>query len=97
MHPILRHVPPRTEAPSTHAVLSPSCPARIAALYPPTPLPITTTSYRLSVGLLMERRRRHHLRRGRHWLTMQRTSGGARNVVCPGKDLSGWVAPTMLH
>src|SRR6266850_2839967 len=43
MQPIFRQVPPRNSR-STHAVLKPSCAARIAAMYPPGPAPITIRS-----------------------------------------------------
>src|SRR5256885_5006588 len=43
MRPIFKHVPPRN-SPSTHAVLNPNCAARIAAVYPPGPAPITIKS-----------------------------------------------------
>src|ERR1700686_5519945 len=50
MQPTLVQVPPGAGLPSavfqssTHAVLPPSCAARIAAVYPPGPAPIITTS-----------------------------------------------------
>jgi hypothetical protein len=40
-----RHVPPRNGSFSTTNVFSPNSPARIAATYPPGPLPIIATSY----------------------------------------------------
>ncbi len=43
IHPLLRHVPPKSLF-STRIVLLPSCDARIAAIYPPGPPPITATS-----------------------------------------------------
>src|SRR5688572_10056303 len=49
MQPQLRHVPPRTGARSTTAVLRPSCAARMAATYPPVPEPITMTSNSLAI------------------------------------------------
>src|SRR5512147_1950680 len=45
MHPIRRHVPPSSFSFSTHATSIPSCAARIAAMYPPGPAPITTRSW----------------------------------------------------
>ena len=44
MQPILRQVPPRLARLSTQAVFIPSCAARMAATYPPGPLPMTMTS-----------------------------------------------------
>src|SRR3981081_4199384 len=50
MQPTLVQVPPGAGLPSavfqssTQAVLNPSCAARIAAMYPPGPAPMTTTS-----------------------------------------------------
>src|SRR5262245_7972519 len=50
MQPTLRQVPPRASSPfgffqpSMQAVFSPSCAARTAAMYPPGPAPMTTTS-----------------------------------------------------
>src|SRR3979490_250912 len=45
MHPTCKQVPPRKGSFSTTTVFSPSSPARIAATYPPGPLPIIATSY----------------------------------------------------
>src|SRR6267378_2571469 len=45
MHPTCKQVPPRNGSFSTTTVFSPSSPARIAATYPPGPLPIIATSY----------------------------------------------------
>lgn len=45
IQPTFKHVPPRLPLFSTHAVLSPSCAALMAATYPPGPPPTTTTSY----------------------------------------------------
>src|SRR5229473_2634519 len=45
MQPTCRHVPPRYGSFSTTTVFKPSSPARIAATYPPGPLPIIATSY----------------------------------------------------
>src|SRR6266478_5106309 len=45
MQPTCRQVPPRKGSFSTTTVFSPSSPARIAATYPPGPLPIIATSY----------------------------------------------------
>src|SRR5690349_15631380 len=45
MQPTCRHVPPRKGSFSTTTVFNPSSPARIAATYPPGPLPIIATSY----------------------------------------------------
>src|SRR5882724_2321539 len=45
MHPTCKQVPPRKGSFSTTIVFSPSSPARIAATYPPGPLPIIATSY----------------------------------------------------
>src|SRR6266852_3154756 len=45
MHPTCKQVPPRKGSFSTTTVFSPSSPARIAASYPPGPLPIIATSY----------------------------------------------------
>src|SRR3954469_6535217 len=44
MQPMRRHVPPSCDSFSTHATLSLSCAARMAAVYPPGPAPITTRS-----------------------------------------------------
>ena len=44
MQPRCRQVPPSRLSFSTMAVFSPSCPARIAATYPPGPEPMITTS-----------------------------------------------------
>ena len=46
MQPMLRHVPPNAlpGRRSTQATLLPNCAARIAAVYPPGPPPITTRS-----------------------------------------------------
>jgi hypothetical protein len=50
MQPTLRQVPPSASSPfaffqpSMHAVLKPSWAARTAAMYPPGPAPMTTTS-----------------------------------------------------
>src|SRR2546421_11334321 len=52
MQPMLRQVPPNCPRLSMQALFSPSCPARIAALYPPGPPPITTTSKRSLIHLL---------------------------------------------
>src|SRR5580698_4463543 len=45
MRPTCRQVPPRYGTFSTTIVFNPSSPARIAATYPPGPLPIIATSY----------------------------------------------------
>ena len=45
MQPTCKHVPPHLSSFSTIAVFRPNWPARIAATYPPGPLPITTKSY----------------------------------------------------
>src|SRR5271156_868190 len=45
MQPTCRQVPPRNGSFSTTATFNPHCAARIAATYPPGPLPITTKSY----------------------------------------------------
>src|SRR5713226_24332 len=45
MQPTWRQVPPRKGSFSTTTVFNPSSPARIAATYPPGPLPIIATSY----------------------------------------------------
>ena len=42
-------MPPRVPRISTQAVFKPSCPALMAATYPPGPPPTTTTSYCWSV------------------------------------------------
>src|SRR5690242_5567698 len=44
MQPTFTHVPPSVLSISTHTVFKPSCPARIAATYPPGPPPMITTS-----------------------------------------------------
>ena len=46
MHPQLRHTPP-TFSRSTSSVRTPSCPRRMAAVYPAGPPPITIASYSL--------------------------------------------------
>src|SRR2546426_5792086 len=51
MQPTCRHVPPRNGSFSTTTVFSPSSPARIAATYPPGPLPIIATSYFATLNL----------------------------------------------
>src|SRR5258708_3334849 len=45
MQPTCRQVPPRYGSFSTTIVFRPNSPARIAATYPPGPLPIIATSY----------------------------------------------------
>src|SRR5215469_1635548 len=45
MQPTCRQVPPRNGSFSTTIVFRPSSPARIAATYPPGPLPMIATSY----------------------------------------------------
>src|SRR5215472_2282729 len=45
MQPTCRHVPPRNGSFSTTMVFRPSSPARMAATYPPGPLPIIAMSY----------------------------------------------------
>src|SRR5215831_15814854 len=45
MQPTCRQVPPRNGSFSTTIVFKPSSPARIAATYPPGPLPMIATSY----------------------------------------------------
>src|SRR5437899_2404677 len=45
MQPTCKHVPPRNGSFSTTTVFRPNSPARIAATYPPGPLPIIATSY----------------------------------------------------
>src|SRR6266478_4591104 len=45
MHPTCKQVPPRYGSFSTTTAFRPSSPARIAATYPPGPLPIIATSY----------------------------------------------------
>ena len=58
MQPTLVHVPPGAGLPpervqsSMQAVLNPSCAQRIAAMYPPGPAPITTTSKRSVVAIV---------------------------------------------
>src|SRR5476651_2256525 len=57
MQPTLRQVPPRASSPfaffqpSMHAVFRPSCAARTAAMYPPGPEPMTTTSNVCAMGM----------------------------------------------
>src|SRR5262249_14266542 len=51
MQPTCRQVPPRYGSFSTTIVFSPSSPARIAATYPPGPLPIIATSYFATLNL----------------------------------------------
>src|SRR6476646_2296458 len=51
MQPTCRQVPPRNGSFSTTTVFSPSSPARIAATYPPGPLPIIATSYFATLSL----------------------------------------------
>src|SRR6267154_2622600 len=51
MQPTCRHVPPRNGSFSTTTVFNPSSPARIAATYPPGPLPIIATSYFATLNL----------------------------------------------
>src|SRR5438046_9490861 len=51
MQPTCKHVPPRNGSFSTTTVFSPSSPARIAATYPPGPLPIIATSYFATLNL----------------------------------------------
>src|SRR5271155_3296588 len=45
MQPTCRQVPPRKGSFSTTATFRPHCAARMAATYPPGPLPMITTSY----------------------------------------------------
>src|SRR5687767_5412452 len=45
MQPRCRQVPPSALSFSTTAVFNPRAPARAAAMYPPGPEPMTTTSY----------------------------------------------------
>src|SRR5579863_6053584 len=52
MQPTCKHVPPRKGSFSMTIVFSPSSPARIAAIYPPGPLPIIATSYLATRTLL---------------------------------------------
>src|SRR5215470_3668432 len=52
MQPTCRQVPPRKGSFSTTTVFSPSSPARMAATYPPGPLPIIATSYFATLNLL---------------------------------------------
>src|SRR5215470_12960580 len=54
MQPTCRQVPPRYGSFSTTIVFSPSSPARIAATYPPGPLPIIATSYFATLDLPSE-------------------------------------------
>src|ERR1700737_775888 len=54
MQPIFRQVPPSSLSFSIIAVFNPSCPARIAATYPPGPEPMMTTS-NFSMRLEIER------------------------------------------
>src|SRR5215467_4816089 len=51
MQPTCRQVPPRNGSFSTTMVFNPSSPARIAATYPPGPLPIIATSYFATLNL----------------------------------------------
>src|SRR5262252_1475151 len=51
MQPTCRHVPPRYGSFSTTIVFNPSSPARMAATYPPGPLPIIATSYFATLNL----------------------------------------------
>src|SRR5215467_1452866 len=48
IQPQFKQIPPRLSF-SMIAVLKPNCDARIAATYPPGPLPRTTTSYAISI------------------------------------------------
>src|SRR5215831_18366271 len=52
MQPTCRQVPPRNGSFSTTTVFRPSSPARMAATYPPGPLPIIATSYFATRSLL---------------------------------------------
>src|SRR6202171_2379494 len=52
MQPTSKHVPPREGSFSTTTTFRPSSPARIAATYPPGPLPIIATSYFATRSLL---------------------------------------------
>src|SRR5213594_4319967 len=49
MQPMLRQVPPRSLSFSIMAAFKPNCPARMAAMYPPGPEPMITTS-NFSIG-----------------------------------------------
>src|SRR3981189_1570870 len=51
MQPTCKHVPPRNGSFSTTIGFSPSSPARMAATYPPGPLPIIATSYFATLNL----------------------------------------------
>ena len=44
MQPMRKHVPPNRGSVSTQAAIRPSCEARMAAVYPPGPPPITIKS-----------------------------------------------------
>src|SRR5487761_717829 len=52
MHPTCRHVPPRNGSFSMTTVFNPHSPARIAATYPPGPLPMMAKSYLANLVLL---------------------------------------------
>src|SRR5262249_46535824 len=51
MQPTCRQVPPRYGSFSTTIVFNPNSPARMAATYPPGPLPIIATSYFATLNL----------------------------------------------
>src|SRR5215471_1708231 len=63
MHPTCRQVPPKNGSFSTTTVFSPNSPARIAATYPPGPLPMIATSYFATRTLpFLEPRRKFRLK-----------------------------------
>src|SRR2546423_3556877 len=51
MQPTRRHVPPSSGSFSMQTTFTPSCPARIAAVYPPGPPPRTATSHSMALSL----------------------------------------------
>src|SRR6266480_2878476 len=76
MHPTCKQVPPRYGSFSTTTVFRPSSPARIAATYPPGPLPIIATSYFATRSLPSVGARTGELRPPHRKHTRKRLQGG---------------------
>src|SRR5580658_950282 len=87
MQPTCRQVPPRNGSFSTTAVFSPHWLARIAATYPPGPLPIITRSY-LAKPVLP-----YALSSSRYLEWKDRFDGGASRLFAQTLDFSSHRAP----
>src|ERR1700723_2259940 len=87
MQPTCRQVPPRNGSFSTTAVFSPHWLARIAATYPPGPLPIITRSY-LAKPVLP-----YVLSSSRYLEWKDRFDGGASRLFAQTLDFSSHRAP----